>query len=141
MILLDVNILLHAYNPQSPEHAVVGPWLEKLLSSEEIALPWVTLWGFVRIVTNPRLWARAASVESALGVVEVLISRPNVSVVEPGPRHLGILAEMMRDGQSAGTRTTDAVLAALAIERGATLASTDMDFSRFAKLKWVNPLG
>lgn len=140
MTLLDVNILLYAYNPNSQHHERVRPWLESLLSSTAVAIPWVSLWGFIRVVTNPRLSTQAAHPEAALAVVRDLIARPNVHVIEPGPAHVRLLEEMIREGQSAGSRTTDAVLAALAIENGATLASTDRDFSRFPKLKWLNPL-
>ena len=140
MTLLDVNILLYAYNPNSQHHERVRPWLESLLSSTAVAIPWVSLWGFIRVVTNPRLSTQAAHPEAALAVVRDLIALPNVHVIEPGPAHARLLGEMIREGQSPGSRTTDAVLAALAIENGATLASTDKDFSRFPKLKWLNPL-
>ncbi|MBS1827860.1 MAG: type II toxin-antitoxin system VapC family toxin [Acidobacteria bacterium] len=140
MTLLDVNILLYAYNPQSQHHERVRPWLEALLSSTDVGIPWISLWGFLRIVTNPRLSMQAARPEAALAVVRDLIARPNVHLVEPGRAHVRILEEMILEGQSSGSRTTDAVLAALAIENGATLASTDKDFSRFPKLKWLNPI-
>jgi len=141
VILLDANILLYAFDAAAPEHPRMRSWLEEhLTGSEDVAIPWITFWAFVRISTNFRLSERPLDPEAAFRVVEGLIGRPQVMIVEPGPRHMQLLEQMVRDGQAAGPRVTDAALAALAIEQGATLASTDRDFSRFPDLRWINPL-
>ena len=141
MILLDANVLLYAYDDAAPQHSRVRSWLEeRLTGSEDVAIPWLTLWAFVRISTNLRLSERPLNPEAAFRIVESLIAHPRVIIVEPSPRHAQILEQMVRDGQATGPRVTDAALAALAFEHGARVASTDRDFSRFAGLRWVNPL-
>lgn len=116
-------------------------WLEELLSGREsIGLPWLTAWAFVRISTNPRLNEQALAAEGALAIIGELRTHPLVTMVNPGRRHKEVLLEQMRLAQVRGRETTDAVLAALAIENGATLASVDVGFRRFAGWRWVNPL-
>lgn len=141
MILLDVNILLYAYDEASSHHRVIHPWLQRLLSgAEEVGIPWLTLWAFVRISTNSRINEAPLDPRTAIGALRDLLAWPRVRIVEPGPHHMHILEELVADCQASGARVTDAVLAALAIEHGATLASTDRDFSRFTDLRWINPL-
>ncbi|MEZ5356233.1 MAG: TA system VapC family ribonuclease toxin [Bryobacteraceae bacterium] len=142
MILLDANILLYAYDQHSPEHGKIRPWLEALLSGKEtVGLPWVTAWAFVRIATNPRLNKQPLRAGEAMRILEELSAHPSVVMVNPGRSHREILLAQMRSAQVQGCETTDAVLAALAIEHGATLASTDAGFRRFPDLRWSTPLG
>jgi uncharacterized protein len=141
VILLDVNILLYAYDEASSHHRAIKPWLLALLSGpEEVGIPWLTLWAFVRIATNGRISETPLEPRKAIRTLQNLLAWPRVRIIEPGPHHIPILEKLVVEGQASGPRVTDAALAALAIEYGATLASTDRDFSRFPDLRWINPL-
>ena len=141
MTILDANILLYAYNADASQHLDTRRWLEQQLAAlGRIGIPWVSFWGFLRISTNPRLTRVALEVEDVFQAVQQLLSHPQVTIVEPGPRHAEILEQLVRQAGATGPRVTGAALAALAIEHGATLASTDRDFSRFPNLRWINPL-
>ena len=142
MILLDVNILLYAYNSRAPQHERAKRWLEEILSSgtRRIGLPWLTIWAFLRIGTNPRAMPRPMTAGKAFEIVGQLLESPRVLLVNPGPRHAELLRRLVIECQVKGPLLTDAVLAALALEQGAKLASTDHDFSRFPELQWFNPL-
>src|SRR5262249_48261145 len=98
------------------------------------------IWAFVRLTTNPRVWPNPLPPDDAFSIVRQWLAEPNVVTLHPGPRHLEILQRLVVADQSAGRRVTDAVLAALALESGAKLASTDHVFRRFTDLGWVNPL-
>ena len=141
MILLDANILLYAYDNKSPHHSIISRWFENLLACDEtVGLPWLSAWAFVRIITNPRISSQPLLPQQALSVLTTLREHPHVAMVNPGRRHERLLLEQMIAAQVLGPQTTDAVLAALAIECGATLASTDVGFRRFPDLTWLNPL-
>lgn len=141
MTLLDVNILIYASDADAPEHPKTFAWLDRLFESPGIiALSWPTLWGFLRISTNRRRGPHPAMSELALRRIEEWLRQPDVRIVQPGTRHLEILGSLIVRYEACGPLVSDAILAALAIEHGATLASTDRDFSRFPNLKWVNPL-
>jgi toxin-antitoxin system PIN domain toxin len=141
VILLDVNILLYAYNKDAGNYAAAARWIKHLFEGPDaVGLPWITLWAFVRLVTNPRVWPNPKTPKEAFEIVREWLALPSVVVVQPGPRHAEILERMVVDNRAAGPLTTDAALAALAIEHGATLASADRDFSRFQGLRWVNPI-
>ena len=141
MILLDANILLYAYDSTAPQHSLTARWLGNLLESNEaVGLPWVTIWAFLRIATNSRILARPLSTAHAFGIVRDWLSQPGVAVLEPGPRHVELLERLVREHQVTGPLMTDAALAAMAIENGAVLASTDEDFRRFPEVRWLNPL-
>jgi uncharacterized protein len=141
MTLLDANVLLYAYNADAPQQPLATRWLAKLLESgETIALPWVTVWAFIRISTNSRIWANPQPAREAFAIVGEWLAQPGVVSIEPGPRHTEILEKLVSDHGAIGPMVTDAVLAALAIEHGARLASTDQHFRRFPDLRWLNPL-
>ncbi len=141
MIVLDANILLYAYDSRLPEQARVAAWLESLLvSGETIGLPWVAIWAFLRISTNPRIWSHPKTVSEAFSVIHKWLDQPAVIALSPGPRHTAVLEKVVSTGGISGSHVTDAVFAALAVEYGATLASTDKGFRRFPDLKWINPL-
>lgn len=108
--------------------------------SEAIALPWVVIPGFLRIATNPGVFRRPVLLADALRVVDGWLARPNVVVLQPGQGHWGALRSLLQASGSAGNLTTDAHLAALAIEHGCELCTTDADFGRFVGLRWRNPL-
>lgn len=142
MILVDANLLLYAYHTQAPQHAASRAWLERALSGEEfVGFAWMTLWAFLRIGTNPRVFERPLALDEASAAVSAWLDQPATGIVDPGERHWEILQDLMRGGQAAGPLITDAALAALAIEHGATLHTTDRDFARFPGLKWIDPLG
>lgn len=141
MTILDVNLLLYAYNSDAPQQSAAARWLAKLLASgETIALPWVTIWAFIRICTNLRVWRNPLSAKEAFAIIDQWLTQPDVILLQPGPRHREILEQLIGAHNATGPLVTDAVLAALAIENGALLASTDQGFSRFQGLRWVNPL-
>jgi len=141
MILVDANLLLYAYHPRSAHHDRSRRWLERSLSGTELVrVAWVTLWAFLRISTNPRAFESPLSTAEAHALVAAWLDVPNVDILEPGERHLEILSGLMDRAQAAGPLVMDAALAALAIEHGATLHTTDRDFSRFPGLRWHNPL-
>jgi toxin-antitoxin system PIN domain toxin len=141
MTILDANVLLHAYNVDSPHHAVAARWLAELFASDEtVAIPLLTIWAFIRVATNPRLSPQPLAANQAFGFVERWLDQPGIVVLQPGPRHLEILKRLTLEYGVSGQLVTDAVLAALALENGAALASTDQDFRRFPELRWINPL-
>jgi toxin-antitoxin system PIN domain toxin len=141
MILIDTNLLLYAYNPRSKDHAKARQWLEESLSElDPVRLTWLSLWAFLRISTNPRIFERPFSIDEASAIAASWLARPEVSVLEPGERHHEILQGLLIDSQATGPLVMDAALAAIAIEHGATLCTTDRDFSRFDGLSWKNPL-
>ena len=124
MTILDANLLLYAYNADAPQQSVAARWLAELLESDEaIALPWVTVWAFIRIATNSRIWPNPLSAKQAFAIIEEWIAQPGVVVLQPGPRHTEILKRLIIEHSVTGPLVMDAVLAALALENGALLAS------------------
>ena len=141
MIAIDANLLLYASDTSAAHHQASRRWLENTLSSEEpTGIPWAAVLAFLRVGTNPRIRRNAFSLEEAIDIVAGWFERPTVTLLNPGERHWEILREMMTKGQARGPLVTDAHLAALAIEHGAALATTDRDFARFPGLKFFNPL-
>ena len=141
MILIDANLLLYAYNPRAAEHEISRRWLEVTLSGASLVrFGWLTLWAFLRIATNPRVFEHPLSMTEAEEIVSSWLAQPVAGILEPGERHWEILRDLTRRGQTAGPLVMDAALAALAIEHGATLYTTDRDFARFPSLSWNNPL-
>ena len=141
MKVLDANLLLYATDTRSARHARARGWLERQLSGDEtIAFAWVVLLAFVRLSTSPHVFSRPLSPERALDVVDSWLRQPCVVVVHPGDRHAIVVRQLLKPLGTAGNLVNDAHLAALAIEHGAELNSCDADFSRFAGLRWVNPL-
>ncbi|HTC53942.1 MAG TPA: TA system VapC family ribonuclease toxin [Steroidobacteraceae bacterium] len=140
MKLLDANILLYAYDSDSAQHFACRTWLEAVFNAEEtLALPWQTLLAFVRIATNPRAVQRPLTASEACGIVDSWLQRPNVVVLDAGERFWEIFQAQMVEAQVRGPLVTDTALAALALEHGATLCSTDRDFRRFRALKLLDP--
>ena len=136
MKLPDTNVLVHAVNHDSPAHLVALRWLSEAFDSAMgVGLPWVALLGFIRISTRPGILARPLKVEQALAAVNQWIDHPHAHLIHPGARHAGLLGRLLAGAGAAGNLTTDAHLAALAIEHHATLGSFDRDFERFAGLE------
>lgn len=141
MILPDANLLLYAYHPRAALHEASRVWLEATLSGAEVVrFAWVTLWAFWRISTNAKVFEQPLSIREATATVSSWLERPNAGIVEPGERHWEILRELLEEAQCVGPLVTDAAVAAIAIEHGATLHTTDRDFSRFPRLVWTNPV-
>ncbi|HWF09796.1 MAG TPA: TA system VapC family ribonuclease toxin [Bryobacteraceae bacterium] len=141
MTLVDANILLYAYEAGGAEQDRASRWLERLgESGETIALPWVVLWTFIRVSTSPRVRDPPLPAKQAFSIVGEWIDDPSTVLLNPGPAHARILERLVVEYRVTGARMTGAILAALAIEHGAVLASADRDFARFTELRWVNPL-
>lgn len=141
MKLPDVNLLLYTADESSPHHAQARSWLEGALSgTEEVGFAWLALLGFIRISTNPAVFANTLSPARAFEFVESWLDQPIAIVVHPTHRHATTLRRLLEPLGTGGNLTSDAHLAALAIEHGAELCSTDGDFSRFDGLRWTNPL-
>jgi uncharacterized protein len=141
LILVDANILLYAEDSLNPRHERASAWWDAQLSGDAvICLCWTVLCAFIRIATNPRVFENPLSPEQALNRVQSWLDQPCTRIIRPTERHWIIFRQMIEDGQAVGNLVTDAHLAALAIEHGCELASTDSDFARFANLKWKNPL-
>jgi len=138
---VDANILLYAEDSLNPLNQQARAWWDdKLSGSEDVCLCWVVLSAFIRIGTNPRVFEQPLSLEQALSRVQSWLNQPCTRVVRPTDRHWTVFKQMLVGGQAVANLVTDAYLAALAIEHGCVLASTDSDFARFPKLKWRNPL-
>lgn len=141
MKILDVNLLLYAIDTSSPRHELARPWLERTLSGREtVGLSWTVLLAFVRLSTRSAVFLSPLAADEALDIVDEWLALPPVVVIQPGRRHAAVLRELLTDVGTAGNLVPDAHLAALAIEHGAELCSSDADFSRFSGVRWVDPL-
>jgi len=137
----DVNLLLYALDERSPHHARARSWVEQVLSgTETVGLSWQVLVAFVRLSTRHAVFEQPLTVHEAFDVVDGWLDQPPVTVVHPGRRHAAVLRELLAALGTAGNLTTDAHLAALAVEHGAELCSHDRDFGRFPGVRWVDPL-
>jgi toxin-antitoxin system PIN domain toxin len=141
VILIDANLLLYAYHPRAEHHERSKEWLESVLAGKSpVRFAWMTLLAFLRIGTSPRIFEHPLGMEEAASIVTSWLAQPVVDTLEPGERYWSILAELLRDAQVSAALVTDAALAALAIEHGFTLCTTDRDFARFRGLSTLNPL-
>lgn len=141
MKLIDANVLIYAANRAAPRHEAARAWVGHTLSgSETVAIPWVVALAFVRITTNPKVMSAPLNARAAFGYVRGWLDLPVVVTPEPTNRHPEILTELLERTGVGGNLVSDAHLAALAIEHGATLCSSDNDFARFPGLDWLDPL-
>jgi toxin-antitoxin system PIN domain toxin len=141
VILVDVNILLYATNSEADQHAKSREWLDgKIGGTGPVGLPWPTLLAFLRVATNPRAFRIPLTMATAWQQVSTWLSSETVWTPQPTERHAAILGELLALPGVYGNLVPDAHLAALAIEHGLTLCSTDGDFARFPGLTWLNPL-
>jgi toxin-antitoxin system PIN domain toxin len=141
VILLDANLLIYAIDADSPSHGRARRWLEQTLSTDTwVGLPWIAVLAFVRITTRAGIMRRPLSVEQAIGFIDDWLAQPYAVLVGPGDGHWPILRNLLIAAGAAGNLTSDAHLAALAIEHGCEIASTDNDFRRFPGITLVNPL-
>lgn len=141
MILVDANLLVYAHGASMPEHARARGWLdEKLSGPSRVGLPWQSLLTFLRLVTNPRIFRNAESLSSAWKKIDEWMSSDAAWMPEPTGRHADILKGLLALPGLNANDVPDAHLAALAIEHGLTLCSSDRGFARFSGLNWLNPL-
>lgn len=139
MILVDANLLIYASAPESAQHAAAKEWLDdRLNGSARVGLPWPSLLAFMRIVSNPRLF-EGASLGHARSQIQAWLELPSTWIPAPTEEHARILDELLEDEHS-HRLVPDAHLAALALEHGLVLCSSDSDFGRFRQLRWENPL-
>ena len=141
MIVVDANLLIYAYDLDSAHHKKSLSWLEELLSGvEAVGLPWQSVSAFLRVITNRRLPGTRVTLEQAVQVVDEWLQQPNVQVLVPADQHWSVLRQMILEGRASGPLVSDAEIAAITIEQGAVLHTTDRDFARFPGLRWKNPL-
>jgi uncharacterized protein len=141
MILPDINLLVYAYDSTSVWHKKAAHWWVSCLSGgTPVGLSWIVALGFVRLWTNPRIFANPMSMDQAAGRVESWLARRVVRIVHPGPKHAELLFGFLRAEGKGGNLTTDAHLAALALEHRGTIHTVDTDFLRFTGVEWKNPL-
>ena len=142
MILVDANLLVYAHVQSMPQHALAHDWLdERLNGTARVGLPWQSLLAFVRVVTNPRIFPRVVTIKNAWRQVQDWLDVPTVWIPLPDERHREVLGTMLLSASGGANLVPDAHLAALAVEHGLVLSSTDGDFARFPGLRWENPLG
>jgi len=142
VIVVDANLLIYAYDLDSAHHKKSLSWLEELLSGvEAVGLPWQSVSAFLRVITNRRLPGMRVSLEQAVLVVDEWLQQPNVQVLVPADQHWSVLRQMILEGRASGPLVSDAEIAAITIEQGAVLHTTDRDFARFPGLRWKNPIG
>ena len=141
MILVDANLLVYAKMSLFPHHRGAREWLDGRLDGiGRVGLPWPSLLAFLRIVTNARVFERPMGAAAAWEQVDEWLSLPGVWIPEATSRHAEVLGRLILGGSLTANLVPDAHLAALAIEHGLVLYSTDGDFARFADLRWENPL-
>jgi toxin-antitoxin system PIN domain toxin len=140
MIIPDVNVLIHAVNADSPHNERIRNWLDRCLSGDTpLFFPWVVLLGFLRITTNPRIFESPLTLDEAFEYINGWLSHPAVRMISPRKGHWELMRTLLEKIGTAGNLTTDAHLAALAIQWDCVLYSTDTDFARFEGLKWKRP--
>ena len=141
MILPDINVLVLAHRTDQRDHAATCAWLvEEVNSDRPFALADVVTAGFLRIVTNPRIFPAPTMLSAAVAFVDGLVEQPTCVPVAAGSRHWEIFRRVLNDADARGNLVPDAYLAAIAIEQGATIATRDRGFARFTEARWLDPL-
>ncbi len=141
MILVDANLLIYAIDRDSPHQRKARNWLEEILSgTTPVGLAWIVMLAFLRVTTRAGIMHNPLPPERAIGYVDSWLAQPHVTLVTPGKQHWPILRNLVQASGTSGNLTSDAHLAALAIEQGYSIYSTDNDFRRFAGLTVINPL-
>ncbi len=139
--LVDTNVLLYATDRSSPWHDRSHAWLTRVLRDETAAFTWLAITAFVRVSTNPRVVTSPLDSDTAIDTVEAWLSSPGAVVLEPSSRHLSVMRRLLHSTGSAGNLTSDAHLAAIALERGAPICTYDRDFGRFEGVVHFEPPG
>jgi toxin-antitoxin system PIN domain toxin len=142
MILVDANLLVYAHVRGMKQHARSKAWLDDAINQgDRVGLPWPSLLGFLRLVTNPRVFTRPEPFEQAWRIVAGWLDNTNVWIPIPTDRHRDVIGPLLLVASGRPNLVPDAHLAALSIEHGLTLFSADGDFARFPGLRWKNPIG
>jgi toxin-antitoxin system PIN domain toxin len=140
VFVLDANVLLHAVNESSRHHEPARRWLDDALDGQEsVAFTWIVVLAFLRLATHPSIFAAPLTPETALDTVRAWLGQPPSILVDPTDRHLELLAGLLSEAGTAANLVSDAHLAAIAVEHGATLVSFDADFARFRGLRRLVP--
>jgi toxin-antitoxin system PIN domain toxin len=140
-MIVDANVLLYARNADDPRHEPVQAWLTEALNGEtRVGLPWQSLAAFLRIATHPRAFTDPLTPDQAWQQIEDWLAAPRAWIPQPTQQYVMVLGRLVTTHQVQGPLVTDAQLAALAIDHGVALVSTDADFARFSEVRWVNPL-
>jgi hypothetical protein len=141
VILVDANLLIYAIDRDAPNHPAARRWLEETLSgTAPVGFAWLVILAFLRVTTHPRIMRRPLTPDEALRYVDEWLGQPCIAPVGPGEKHWPILRSLLSATGTAGNLTSDAHLAALALEHGYAIYSADNDFKRFSGLSHVNPL-
>lgn len=141
MILIDANLLVYAFTPSMPQHEAARVWLDgRLNDTPRVGLPWPSLLAFVRLVSNRRIFDQPVAVTRAWRQVEEWLALESTWIPSPTQKHSSILGGTLSEIGEKAELVPDAHLAALAIEHGLTLCSSDGDFGRFGGLRWHDPL-
>jgi len=141
LILPDVNVLIYAFRPDSQDHSRFKAWLDHVLNGPEIyAISEFVLASFVRLVTNVRIFNEPNSLDEAFAFTTVIRSQPHCALIKPGEAHWKVFVDLCLKSAARGNHVADAYLAALVIESGNELITTDRDFSRYPGLRWRHPL-
>ncbi len=141
MVIPDLNVLIYAHNSAMAEHKTAKAWWENTVNgAETVGFPWTVALGFVRLMSNPAVVQSPLDPDTLLARIDAIIKSPSVKLVTPGSSHVSVMRELIAETGAGHRMITDVHLAALAIELDATLATNDADFTRFARLKTVNPL-
>lgn len=140
MILIDTSVILAAQRYDHVHHEVARQWFEQLLDGDDqFGIPNIVWASFLRLTTSPRIFIVPTPLAEAFEFVEAVNVRPNRVLCEPGARHLAILAEICGSSDATGDLMPNAVMAAIARENAASIASFDRDFARFEDLDWIRP--
>lgn len=141
MILIDANVLLYAYDEQSPQQPKARAWLEQVMNTErDVRLGLATVLAFLRLATDPRVFMQPLAVVDATAIVASWLARDNVALAAPSEGHWSRLGAIATDAKARGALLMDAHLAVLAIEHGATVVTSDRDFTRFPAVRTADPL-
>ena len=141
MIIPDANLILYAYDSESPFHQEAVRWWSSLLSNQTpVGLCSVVIFAFMRLSTHSRVFSNPLTMQEAKKLITSWIKRPNVRLLVPGSNHIESVCSLLEQAGTAGNLVTDAQIAALAMEYGATIHTADTDFARFTKVEWKNPL-
>ena len=140
MLLLDVNVVIAAHRVDHAQHAVARPWFDDLVDAPEpFSVPTVVWQSFLRLVTNRRVLERPTRMIDAFAFLDAVCAQPNHVLLAPGPQHFELLRSVCETADATGDLVPDAVLAAIALEHGAVVASFDRDFARFTAIEHVIP--
>lgn len=141
MLVPDVNVLVYAHREDAPEHDAYATWLRELVTAAEpFALSELVLVGFLRLVTNHRVFREPTPADVAMNFLDQLLARPTCRQIRPGPRHWEIFANLYTATRATGAFVADVQHAAVVIEHGCEWVTSDGDFARIPGLRWRHPL-